>query len=46
VPAWAVAQLNNVGSGTSFKPGQRVVIPRHLEAGSPEALTSFAPQAR
>ena len=47
VPAWSVAQLNNVGSGTSFKPGQRVVIPRHLEAGSqPDALTSFAPQAR
>ena len=48
VPAWAVAQLNNVGSGTSFKPGQRVVIPRHLEAGpiQPDTLTSFAPQGR
>ncbi len=49
VPAWSVAQLNNVGSGTSFKPGQRVVIPRHLEAGAfpqPDTVTSFAPQAR
>jgi pimeloyl-ACP methyl ester carboxylesterase len=48
VPAWSVAQLNNVGSGTSFKPGQRVVIPRHLEAGPShaETLTSFAPHAR
>jgi predicted alpha/beta hydrolase family esterase len=49
VPAWAVAQLNNVGSGTSFRPGQRVVIPRHLEAGGfsqPDAVTSFAPHAR
>jgi acetyl esterase/lipase len=48
VPAWAVAQLNNVGSGTSFKPGQRVVIPRHLEAGAsqPDTVTSFAPRAR
>ena len=48
VPAWAIAQLNNVGPGTSFKPGQRVVIPRHLEAGptQPDILTSFAPQNR
>jgi hypothetical protein len=48
VPAWAVAQLNEVSANTTFPAGKRLVIPRHLEA-SPMmggALTSFAPQRR
>jgi hypothetical protein len=48
VPAWAVAQLNEVSANTTFSAGKRLVIPRHLEA-SPMmggALTSFAPQRR
>jgi hypothetical protein len=45
-PVWAVAQLNDVGPGTTFTPGQRVIIPRHLEAAqiAGPALTSYAPQ--
>jgi pimeloyl-ACP methyl ester carboxylesterase len=46
VPVWAVAQLNDVSSNTSFQAGQRLVIPRHLEdapmTGGP--LTSYVPQ--
>ena len=44
IPVWAVAQLNNVNANATFEPGQRLIIPRHLEAmpamGDP--LTSFA----
>ncbi|MET0867732.1 MAG: LysM peptidoglycan-binding domain-containing protein, partial [Pseudorhodoplanes sp.] len=45
-PAWAVAQLNEVSQNTTFQAGQRLVIPRHLEATPAMAgpLTSFAPQ--
>lgn len=45
-PVWAVAQLNEVAPGTTFSPGQRVIIPRHLEAAqiAGPALTSYAPQ--
>jgi hypothetical protein len=45
-PVWAVAQLNDVGPGPTFTPGQRVIIPRHLEAAqiAGPALTSYAPQ--
>lgn len=45
VPAWAVAQLNDVSANATFDAGQRVIVPRHLEAaafGSP-ALSSYAP---
>lgn len=46
VPAWAVAQLNDVNANTSFQPGKRLVVPRYLEPGSIAAgpLTSYAPQ--
>ncbi len=45
VPAWAVAQLNDVGMNTSLQPGQRLIVPRHLEV-MPMAgpMTSFAPR--
>ena len=46
VPVWAVAQLNDVGANTTLRAGQRLVIPRHLDALSPTAagpVTSFAP---
>jgi len=45
VPVWAVAQLNDVGSNTSFEAGQRVIVPRHLEAAAfaDPTLTSYAP---
>ena len=45
VPAWVVAQLNDVGQRATFEAGQRVVIPRHLEASPMQEgpLTSFAP---
>lgn len=45
VPAWAVAQLNDLSANTTFDAGQRLIVPRHLEAaafGAP-ALTSYAP---
>ena len=44
-PVWAVAQLNDVSASTTFEPGHRVIVPRHLEAvplGVPP-LTSYAP---
>lgn len=46
VPVWAVAQINDVSSNTSFQAGQRLVIPRHLEAAPMMSgpLTSYAPQ--
>lgn len=46
VPVWAVAQLNDVSPNTSLQPGQRLVIPRHLEAAPMMngPLTSFVPQ--
>jgi hypothetical protein len=46
VPSWAVAQINDVSANTSFQPGQRLVIPRHLEATPmmDNPLTSFVPQ--
>jgi hypothetical protein len=47
-PVWAVAQLNEVSQNTTFPAGQRLVIPRHLEATPTMAgpMTSFAPQPR
>jgi len=46
VPPWVVAQLNNVGTNTSFTPGKRLIVPRYLEPASmaPTPLTSYAPQ--
>jgi hypothetical protein len=48
VPAWAVAQINNIDANASLRPGQRLVVPRNIEAISPAAgaLTSFAPPDR
>jgi hypothetical protein len=44
VPVWAVAQLNDIGPNTSFEPGRRLIVPRHLEAAAfGPAVTSFAP---
>lgn len=45
VPAWAVAQLNEVNPNTSFEAGRRLIVPRHLEAAAfaDPALTSYAP---
>lgn len=45
-PAWAVAQLNEVSANTTFQAGQRIIIPRHLEAQPvyTGTVTSFAPQ--
>jgi pimeloyl-ACP methyl ester carboxylesterase len=44
-PAWAVAQLNDLNANAALEPGQRLIVPRHLEAaqigGAP--LTSYAP---
>lgn len=45
VPAWAVAQLNEVNAKTTFEAGRRLIVPRHLEAaplGNPP-LISYAP---
>ena len=47
VPVWAVAQLNDVSAECdALKPGQRLMIPRHLEAAATieRPLTSFVPQ--
>ena len=46
VPVWAVAQLNEVSANTTFRAGQRLIIPRHLDSLSPaaEPLISFAPR--
>lgn len=44
VPAWAVAQINNVDSSARFVAGRRVIVPRNLDALSPGAsppLTSY-----
>lgn len=45
VPVWAVTQLNDVSPNRTLQPGQRLIVPRHLEAaafGAP-TLTSYAP---
>lgn len=50
VPAWIVAQLNDVDEASSLEPGRRIVIPRDLDALPPPAiggpLTSYVPPAR
>jgi pimeloyl-ACP methyl ester carboxylesterase len=40
VPAWAIASANNLADNAALRPGQKLVIPRHLEA--PSALSSLA----
>ena len=35
VPVWAVTQLNDISASTPLAPGQRLVVPRHLEPMSP-----------
>jgi hypothetical protein len=51
VPAWAVASINEIEETAPLTPGQRIVIPRDLDApprpsaiGGP--LTSYAPRQR
>jgi hypothetical protein len=46
VPAWAVAQINNLDPSERLQPGHRLIIPRYLESQPPSAgaLTSFAPR--
>jgi hypothetical protein len=50
VPAWAVASINEIEETAPLTPGQRIVIPRDLDAPLPPAvggpLTSFAPRTR
>jgi hypothetical protein len=50
VPAWIVAQLNDVDEASPLEPGRRIVIPRDLDAAPPPAvggpLTSYVPPAR
>lgn len=44
VPAWAVAQINGVGSNARFDAGRRLVVPRNLDALAPGVsppLTSY-----
>lgn len=44
-PAWAIAQLNNISEKAPLRPGQRLVIPRHLETIPPmSAFTNMAPK--
>jgi len=43
-PVWAVAQINRIGAGSSLQPGQRLIVPRHLDPLAPglnPPLTSF-----
>jgi predicted alpha/beta hydrolase family esterase len=46
VPAWAVAQINNLSTSETLQAGHRLIIPRHLDSLPPSAgpLTSFAPR--
>lgn len=46
VPAWAVAQINNLSPSASLEPGHRLIVPRHLDAAPPVSgpLTSYAPR--
>lgn len=46
VPAWAVAQINNLSTSATLQPGHRLIIPRHLDSLPPATgpLTSFAPR--
>jgi len=46
VPSWAVAQLNGLSEHAELRPGQRLVVPRHVDpisASMASPLTSFAP---
>jgi pimeloyl-ACP methyl ester carboxylesterase len=44
VPPWALAAVNNLGDNAALRPGQKLVIPRHLETPQPVSpgLTSLA----
>ena len=49
VPAWALAQINNLDEKATLQPGQRITVPRDLDApplpsGAP--AISFAATAR
>jgi hypothetical protein len=46
VPAWAVAQINNLSISASLEPGHRLIIPRYLESlpAATGPLTSYAPR--
>jgi hypothetical protein len=47
VPVWAVAQINDLEPDAALQPGQRIVIPRHLDpATAPAAAVSFAAPLR
>jgi hypothetical protein len=50
VPAWAVAQINDVDEGSTLATGRRIIIPRDLDAPPPPAvggpLTSYLAPAR
>ena len=43
VPVWAIAAANNIADNAVLRSGQKLVIPRHLEAPMPPSLTSLAP---
>jgi LysM repeat protein len=43
VPVWALAQVNRLSEGSRIKPGQRIVIPRHL---TPTAQPAEIPVSR
>jgi pimeloyl-ACP methyl ester carboxylesterase len=47
VPVWAIAQINRMAESAALRPGQKLVMPRHLEAipPAPAPLTSFMPTA-
>jgi len=44
VPPWALAAVNNLGDNAALRPGQKLVIPQHLEMPPPvlPGLTSLA----
>ena len=43
VPVWAIAAANNIADNAALRPGQKLVIPRHLETALPvpPSLTSL-----
>jgi LysM repeat protein len=48
VPVWTIAQVNHLSEGAAIKPGQRIVIPRHLVPAPQPAVpvTSVGPNGR
>jgi hypothetical protein len=44
VPAWAIRQASDLGDDAAAPPGQKLIVPRHINSLPPSGETAFADQ--